>query len=102
MWRKVGVPLPSGYAQCQTVMLWAQKTNRWTLHEPSLGALVLYGKEGMAHHIGVVVRIKPLVLSVEGNTTLEPGYDRNGIIVALKQLIPSKPLLGFAHLQSFT
>jgi hypothetical protein len=71
MWQRAGIEPPRGYASCDRLMAWGQQTGRWTAHVPSLGALVLYGVPGDARHVGVIVRITPLVLSVEGNTTVE-------------------------------
>jgi hypothetical protein len=99
MWRKAGIALPPGYASCQNIMAWAQKTRRWTVHEPSLGAMVLYGDPGRAHHVGIIVRTTPAFISVEGNTTFSSQFSRNGIGVEMKQVVPGDyHVLGFAHL----
>jgi hypothetical protein len=99
MWRKAGLTLPAGYASCQVLMRWAQTTGRWTPHEPSLGAMVFYGDAAGAHHVGLIVRMMPAWLSVEGNTTFSAQFSRNGIGVELKQVVPGDPrVLGFAHL----
>jgi hypothetical protein len=46
---------------------------------------VVYGIPGDASHIGVVVRTEPLLLSVEGNTSID-AFSRNGVAVDLKQV----------------
>lgn len=64
--------------------------------EPCHGAAVLYtnhqkitsgryaGRLDIVH-IGTVLRIKPVEMSIEGNTTLGK-YDRNGFVQALKEV----------------
>lgn len=96
-WEDAGLLTPKGRADCDRWMAWGKQTGRWS-NIPTLGAAVLYGKPGDASHIGIVVRVDPLVLSVEGNTTIESGFDRNGIAVALK-VVDSKqdPLLGYVQ-----
>lgn len=93
-WEDAGLPTPSGRASCDRWMAWARATHRWS-STPALGAAVLYGVPGDARHIGLVVRLDPLVLSVEGNTTIEGGFDRNGVAVALKVVEPRDPVLGY-------
>jgi len=44
---------------------------------------VIYGAGDIAVHMGVVVRLGTVLLSVEGNTTLT-GFGVNGVAVALK------------------
>lgn len=95
-WDDAGLaPPPKGRADCDVWMRWGKQTGRWS-SIPSLGAAVLYGKPGDASHIGLVARVHPLVLSVEGNTTIESGYSRNGEAVAVKHVNPkSDPILGY-------
>lgn len=98
VWQDAGAEVPHGYASCDAWMTWAKMTNRWTLHTPAPGACVLYGVPGDARHIGVVIRTAPLVLSVEGNTTVGgPTFERNGVAVALKLVGPKSPVLGYCH-----
>ncbi|MEO6564803.1 MAG: hypothetical protein ABIO63_02105, partial [Casimicrobiaceae bacterium] len=92
-----GLPTPKGRASCDNWMLWAKDTGRWS-DVPALGAAVLYGKPGDATHIGLIVRLDPVALSIEGNTSIESGFSRNGIAVSLKIVDPSTdPVLGYAH-----
>lgn len=57
---------------------WAHATNRWT-PKTAPGRAVLYGDaNGVPEHIGVVIRVDPLELTVEGNTSFSQ-YDRNGV-----------------------
>ena len=84
-WREAGAEVPPKEAgSCDTWMMWARHTNRWKA-TPQPGDAVLYGTPKDSNHCGVVVRISPLILTVEGNTSLG-GYDRNGVAVDLKQL----------------
>lgn len=96
-WVDCGMPVPMGYASCDNWMAWAKKTGRWSL-KPALGALVLYGKPGDANHIGLISRVSPLVLSIEGNTTVEGGsaeLSRNGTAVSQKVVNAADPVLGY-------
>jgi len=63
---------------------------------PAPGAAVVYanGKQLAAGryagqldavHIGLVLRVEPVLMSIEGNTTLGK-YDRNGFVQALKEV----------------
>jgi hypothetical protein len=92
-WRESGAETPlSQGGSCDAWMRWARDTGRWT-PRPEIGRAVVYGGPGDASHIGVVVRVQPLLLSVEGNTTLE-GFSRNGVAVDLK-LVNTARLLGY-------
>lgn len=95
-WHVAGLTTPAkgAAASCDGWMAWAKQTGRWS-SEPVLGAAVLYGKPGDASHIGLVVRLSPAVLSIEGNTTLD-GYSRNGELVTLKAVRNAR-VLGYAH-----
>ena len=93
-WRGAGLEVPKGYASCDNWMRWAMATDRWS-DVPVLGAMVLYGVPGDAKHIGLIVRMVPLVLSIEGNTTIESGFSSNGIAVALKVVAAPDPILGY-------
>jgi hypothetical protein len=94
-WRESGAAIPPGEsASCDRWREWAQATGRWR-SDPIIGAAVVYGTPGDASHIGVVVRTTPLLLSVEGNTSLM-GYSRNGLAVDLKQ-VSLERVLGYVH-----
>ena len=54
-----------------------------------MGAAVVYGTTADANHIGVVVRVAPLLLSVEGNTSLA-GYSTDGLAVTLKAVATNR------------
>ncbi len=100
-WQDAGLVTPGGYASCDNWMRWAIATNRWVPvgQTPPLGGAVLYGVPGDAKHIGQIIRVSPLILSVEGNTTVEGagfGASRNGVAVSLKEVTLGKdPVLGY-------
>lgn len=92
-WEDAGLVTPTGRASCDAWMKWGRDTNRWS-NVPTLGAAVLYGVPGDARHIGLVVRVEPLVMSVEGNTSVE-GNSRNGEVVSMKRVDSHDALLGY-------
>lgn len=92
-WRESGADVPShSAASCDAWLAWAHATARFTA-TPSPGDVVLYGTPADASHCGVVVRVSPLLLSVEGNTSLG-GFDRNGVAVDLK-LVNTPRVIGY-------
>jgi hypothetical protein len=94
-WREAGAWTPPHSAgSCDEWLTWAKATGRYHT-APALGAAVLYGKPGDASHIGVIVRVTPLLLAVEGNTALE-GFSRNGVAVDLK-LVSGRAVLGYVY-----
>lgn len=99
-WLDVGLLVPDGYASCDNWLTWAKKTERFrpAASRPPIGGMVLYGKGNDAKHIGLIVRVSDIVLSVEGNTTVEGanfGASRNGVAVSLKELTKTDPILGY-------
>ena len=50
-----------------------------------------YAGQRDAVHIGLVLRVTPVLMSIEGNTTLGK-YDRNGYVQALKEVDRSRVL----------
>jgi hypothetical protein len=94
-WKDAGSEVPPGYASCDAWLRWGEA--RGLLDPvPSPGAAVLYGRPGDASHIGVVVRVTPILLSVEGNTTLGGEFNRNGIAVDLKAVATAR-VLGYVR-----
>jgi len=67
--------------------------------KPGIGAAILYGlrKNGKpdAHHIGIIVRLDPMVLSVEGNRAFA-GSSNNGVAVDLGPVLRTD-ILGYFH-----
>lgn len=62
-----------------------------TTSTPVPGAAVVYGDGVKAEHIGIVLRVEPVLLSIEGNTTIE-GESRNGWIQTLKAVDKARVL----------
>ena len=103
IWKAAGAPIPAGYASCDHWVSWAKQTNRWTTHTAAPGCAVLYGIPGDARHIGIVIRTNPMILSIEGNTTVEGSkFERNGTAVAMKVVDEHDPVLGYVHPMSMT
>lgn len=102
IWKLAGAEIPpvsnsKGWhpAVCQTWLEWSRETGRFT-SRPELGYAVLYGKNGQgpAEHIGCCVVSKfPIVMDLEGNTSLE-GFTRNGELTGLKQVAQGR-LIGY-------
>lgn len=78
-------PAGAGAARCETWRAWATEHNLWSPN-PSIGAAVVYGTPEHAEHIGVVVRLTPLIMSVEGNTSLDNSPQREGVAVDFKKV----------------
>lgn len=87
-------PLNAG--SCAAWHRWALEHSVFT-DTPQEGYLVLYDFAGVkeADHIGVVVRLDPVRLTVEGNTSLS-GYSREGLLVDLKPL-NTNAVLGYVQ-----
>jgi hypothetical protein len=85
---------PSSAASCDVWMGWAKLAGLWQ-PAPAIGSAVVYGKPTDASHIGVIVRVDPLLLAVEGNTSLD-GDSRNGVAVDLKLAHPER-VLGYVR-----
>lgn len=97
---------PTDRAVCETIMRWAIAQQLW-FSTPVIGAFVLYGTPDghgswkvndaghYAHHVGIVVRVLPYLVSFEGNTAFS-GFSVNGEAV-LAKLIDTTRVLGYAH-----
>jgi hypothetical protein len=93
--RDAGVAIPpSNAGACETWLRWALEHSSFT-DTPQEGCLVLYDFAGtkQADHIGVIVRLSPLKLTVEGNTSLS-GFSREGLLVDLKPM-DTNAVLGY-------
>jgi hypothetical protein len=65
-------------------LAWAREEG-YVILEPVIGCVILYlDSAGKPHHLGVAVRLAPVLLSVEGNTSTDPA-ERNGIACFCKQ-----------------
>jgi hypothetical protein len=91
-WRDCGAEVPvSNAGSCNAWVAWAKRLRSWD-SIPAAGSAVVYGSNGIATHIGVIVRVTPQLLSVEGNTSIAGDSDPDGIAVALKQVATSRVL----------
>jgi len=91
-WRECGADVPPLDAgSCNAWMAWSRRQKSWS-SVPVAGSAVVYGSNGIAVHIGVIVRVAPLLLSVEGNTSIAGNSDPDGIAVAPKQVTASRVL----------
>ena len=62
---------------------WGHRTGRYT-RAPYYGSAIIYGIPGDASHIGIMVRLTPVLCTVEGNTSMN-GFSRNGVAVDFKE-----------------
>lgn len=93
-WRESGASVPgSDGGSCNAWTAWARKNALWR-STASIGRAVVYGMNGNAVHIGIVARMDPIMLSVEGNTTLADGFSSNGVAATIKQVDGGR-VLGF-------
>lgn len=87
-----GVLIPEGYPSTDTWLPYLSET-------PMIGAAILYGlrKNGKpdAHHIGIVVRIDPMILTIEGNRGYA-GTTNNGVAVDIGPM-NRRDVLGYYH-----
>jgi hypothetical protein len=95
--RKVGgLWVPSDSVGACNEWVYQATTDGLTTSTPVPGAAVVYGNgthieggrydgELDAVHIGIVLRVEPVLLSIEGNTTLE-GESKSGWIQTLKEV----------------
>ena len=95
--KKAGASIPpDNVGSADRWRRFGQHAGLWT-DEAQPGYAVIYGDRstGLAHHVGIVEQIvNGRVLTIEGNTTLVPGYDREGWIVQQKEIAHEK-VLGF-------
>lgn len=83
-----GALVPSGYPACDA---WLP----YMTTKPVIGAAVLYGVRGDAHHIGIVARLDPMVLTIEGNRGFA-GTTNNGVAVDIGPM-QRRDILGYVH-----
>lgn len=83
-WKAAGLPIPSGSGSCRNWEAWGRK-NGYFSTTPKVGAAILYGSPGAAHHIGIVAAVDSSgkVTTIEGNTS-GGGFSRNGCGVFYK------------------
>jgi len=102
VWEDAGAEVPPhARASCDVLVEWAMQ--RGTFHsEPIAGAIVVYTSgqhlaSGAldAVHVGIVVRVTPLLLSLEGNAAFTSD-SRNGEAVLLKEITRAR-VMGYVH-----
>ena len=80
-WEDVGIEVPErDRASCDVLYRWAFTTGRFH-HAPAIGSLILYGsgrEPDPANHVGIVIRLTPLLMSLEANTSLDGKFNREG------------------------
>lgn len=109
-WADCGLPTPRGYASCDAWLTWdaSAKTEAWLDREPTPGALILYGAKSLtgpvvyagarhdAVHIGVVIRVAPYLVTVEGNAAWGGTFTHNGEAVVARRVDARQPnILGY-------
>jgi len=77
-WKSAGLPVPEGSASCRNWESWGRKKGYFS-DTPKVGAAVLYGTSGAAHHIGIVSSVddEGVITTIEGNTS-GGAFNRNG------------------------
>lgn len=87
MWIDAGAQVPKDYGACDAWVPHMRETTLGALPQVALpGDAVLYGKpraDGTldAVHIGILWRLEPTVLSIEGNRGLGAAVTNNGVAV---------------------
>lgn len=92
VWEDCGCMVPAQErASTNVLMAWAKKNGLWSA-TPVIGAMVIYGSNGIAEHVGIVIRIDPMLRSAEGNAGVAGGVTRNGEGVEMKVVALSRVL----------
>lgn len=103
IWEDCNAEVPAkGRASCDNLVAWAKREKLWIQNDPVNrepkvlpGCMVIYtnGKklsvspdELDAIHVGVVVRVTPYLMSMEGNAALGGGFSNNGEAVVLRKV----------------
>lgn len=83
-WKAAGLPVPDGAAACRNWESWGRRMGYFS-DTPKVGAAILYGTSGAAHHIGIVAAVAEdgTITTIEGNTS-GGGFNRNGCGVFYK------------------
>jgi hypothetical protein len=100
-WEDVGLEVPErDRASCDVLYRWALLTRRFH-HKPVVGALILYGtgkKDNPSDHVGIVIRVTPLLVSLEANTSMDGRFNREGFCFDRRVIERTdKRVLGFCH-----
>ena len=86
---------------CDQLLQWCVRTNRFS-KVPSLGAFCFYGAPGQAaHHVGLVMRVAPYLVTVEGNAAWGGAFTTNGEAVISRRPDPASPnILGYGAIKA--
>jgi hypothetical protein len=96
VWEDCGAALPKAdRASTNALMQWAKKEGLWH-STPVVGAMVIYGANGHAEHVGIIIRTDPMERSLEGNAGVAGGVTRNGEGVEMKVVAKSR-VLGYVY-----
>jgi hypothetical protein len=101
-WEDVGLEVPERErASCDILYSWALRTGRFH-HSPAIGAWILYGKgyaPDPANHVGIVIRLTPVLMTLEANTSADGLFNREGFIFDRKLIerLTTRPILGYTH-----
>lgn len=99
-WEDVGLEVPKeGRASCDVLYRWALETGRFH-HAPVIGSLILYGtgaKDNPADHVGIVIRLTPLLITFEANTSMDGQFNKEGFAFDRKVIdrLSTRPILGY-------
>ena len=87
--------VPAGYASCDNWLKFARRTGT-LVKAPRIGYGILYGVGEDAQHIGLVIRVTPLLRTIENNTSIS-GFDPNGYGCEMKNVTDKmlKRVLGY-------
>lgn len=107
----------AGRASCDNLVAWAKKEGLWIENNPTSrspevlpGSLVIYTNgnklpgsqnELDAIHVGVVIRLTPYLMSLEGNASLGGAFTPNGEAVVLRK-VDTNRVYGFIKARSRT
>ena len=103
-WEDVGLDVPpKDRASCDVLYRWALETGRFH-HAPLVGSLILYGtgaKDNPATHVGIVIRLTPVLMTFEANTSLDGQFNREGVAFDRKVIdrLSTRPILGYVWAQ---
>jgi hypothetical protein len=100
-WEDVGLEVPArDRASCNVLYRWSLATRRFH-HAPAIGALMLYGtgnKDNPSNHVGIVIRLTPLLVTFEANTSMDGRFNREGFCFDRKLVDRLTPnVLGFVR-----
>lgn len=91
VWIDAGCLVPPNYAAVDS---WLPFMSPWS--ERRIGDAVVYGVRGDGHHIGLIARLIPTILTIEGNRSWAGTASNNGEAVDIGPLT-RKDFLGVVH-----